>query len=278
MELIENKSFDMERALYGAQNIRAINCRFEGEADGESAFKESTNILAENCFFDLRYPFWHGKHITVFNSIMTEKCRAPIWYSENVEINELKLGGTKALRECKSIKIYDCQIASDEFGWDCDTIKIRTSQIRGEYFMRASKNLDMKEVMFDGKYSFQYLENGIIENCKLNTKDAFWHAKNVIVKNSVIKGEYLGWYSKNVTFEKCKIIGTQPLCYCKGLRLIDCEMYDCDLSFENSEVEATITTPIESIKNPKSGIIYVPIYNELIQDNKNRNVEIVTGG
>ena len=39
----------------------------------------------------------------------------------------------------------------------------------------------------------------------------------------------------------------------KGLKLINCEMIDTDLCFEKSEVEATITTSVRSIKNPLSG-------------------------
>ena len=117
-----------------------------------------------------------------------------------------------------------------------------------------------------GKYSFQYIENSIFENCIFDTKDAFWHAKNVTVRNSIVKGEYLAWYCENVTFENCKIIGTQPLCYCKGLKLIHCEMIGCDLAFERSEVEATITTPVLSIKNPLSGHITVPEVGEIIRD------------
>lgn len=83
----------------------------------------------------------------------------------------------------------------------------------------------------------------------------------------MVKGEYLAWYCENITFENCKIIGTQPLCYCKGLKLINCEMIDCDLAFERSEVEATITTPILSIKNPLPGsCIVVPAVDEIIRD------------
>ena len=125
-----------------------------------------------------------------------------------------------------------------------------------------------------GKYSFQYIENSIFENCIFDTKDAFWHAKNVTVRNSIVKGEYLAWYCENVTFENCKIIGTQPLCYCKGLKLIHCEMIGCDLAFERSEVEATITTPVISIKNPKSGTIRVPAVDEIIRDDPNSQGQI----
>lgn len=42
----------------------------------------------------------------------------------------------------------------------------------------------------------------------------------------MVKGEYLGWFSDGLTLIDCKIIGTQPLCYCKNLTLINCEMAD----------------------------------------------------
>ena len=129
-----------------------------------------------------------------------------------------------------------------------------------------SKNLDFKEVALEGKYSFQYIENSTFENCDFNTKDAFWHAKNVTVKNSRIKGEYLAWYAENITFENCVIIGTQPLCYCKNLKLINCQMHECDLSFEKSIVEATVTTHIDSVKNPISGSITAPSIGETIDE------------
>lgn len=117
-----------------------------------------------------------------------------------------------------------------------------------------------------GKYSYQYITDSVFENCVFDTKDAFWHARNVVVENSVVKGEYLAWYSENVTFRNCKIIGTQPLCYCKNLKLEDCGMIDTDLAFERSEVEASVTSPVLSIKNPLKGHIYVPEVGQIIRD------------
>ena len=86
------------------------------------------------------------------------------------------------------------------------------------------------------------------------------------VKNCVVKGEYLGWYSEGLTFENCRIIGTQPLCYCKNLKLINCTMTGCDLSFENSDVDAVIVGHVDSIKNPKSGRIEVDSVSEIIKE------------
>lgn len=48
--------------------------------------------------------------------------------------------------------------------------------------------------------------------------------------------------------------------------MIDCELVDADLCFEKSEVDATITTPVISIKNPLSGTIRVPVVGEIIYD------------
>lgn len=275
MTTITNKTFDEERTLYAAQDILVKDCAFDGPADGESAFKEGKNVAVDNCFFNLRYPFWHDTGLKIKNSEMTEHCRAALWYSENVEIGDTKLHGIKTLRECANIKMRGCDIISPEFGWSVRGITMEDCTAESEYFMMRSDHLNFRNVRMKGKYSFQYITDSVFENCVFDTKDAFWHGKNITVRNSVVKGEYLAWYSENITFENCKIIGTQPLCYCKNLKLINCEMIDTDLSFERSDVEATLTAPIISIKNPLSGHIYVPEVGELIMDIESAHGEII---
>ncbi|MDO4567145.1 MAG: DUF3737 family protein, partial [Oscillospiraceae bacterium] len=242
------------------------HCAFDGPADGESAFKESSDIKVEDCFFNLRYPFWHVHKLKISNSEMTELCRAALWYSDDIEISGTKLHGIKALRECGRVRIKDCDVVSPEFGWSVSDIEMENSTAVGEYFMMRSERLNFRNVRFKGKYSFQYIKDAVFENCTFDTKDAFWHAKNVVVRNSLVKGEYLAWYCENVIFENCKIIGTQPLCYCRGLKLINCEMNEADLCFEKSEVEACITSPVMSIKNPKAGTIHVPSVGQIVRD------------
>lgn len=273
--IIKNQVFDEERALYGSRDLRVENCSFDGPADGESAFKESKNIVVDSCYFNLRYPFWHDDGVEISNSEMTPLCRAALWYSNQIKITDSKLHGIKALRECSDVDMKGCNVVSTEFGWSVNGIRTEDCSFEGEYFMLRSSDLDFKKVSLQGKYSFQYIEDSIFENCDFNTKDAFWHAKNVTVRNSVVKGEYLGWYCENVTFENCKIIGTQPLCYCKGLKLINCTMEDADLCFEKSEVEATLTSPIISIKNPLSGRIVLPSADEIIMDDPAAKGEII---
>ena len=141
--------------------------------------------------------------------------------------------------------------------------------------MLRSSGLDFKGFTLNGKYSFQYITDAVFENCVFDTKDAFWHAKNVTVRNSVVNGEYLAWYAENITFENCKISGTQPFCYCSGLKLINCEMAGADFSFEKSDVEATLTAPVISIKNPRSGFIKLPYAEEIIRDSADSVCEII---
>lgn len=267
MRTIQNQTFDAERALYGSSGLLVKDCSFDGPADGESAFKECRDIQVESSFFNLRYPFWHDHFLTIEDSEMTELCRAALWYSDHITIKNTRLHGIKALRECSDVKMTGCHVISPEFGWSVHNVEMEDCDAESEYFMMRSTGLRFTNVRMKGKYSFQYIEDSVFENCTFDTKDAFWHAKNVTVRNSVVKGEYLAWYCENVTFENCKIIGTQPLCYCKGLKLVNCEMVDCDLAFERSEVEATITTPMISINNPLAGsCITVPAVKEVIRD------------
>ena len=264
---IENQTFDEERALYGARDVCVRNCRFDGPADGESAFKECENVTVDGAFMNLRYPFWHDHGLALHNVEMTELCRAALWYSEDVTIEDSRLHGIKALRECGNVRMSGCDVVSPEFGWSTRGLVMEGCTATSEYFMMRSTMLRFRNVRFTGKYSFQYIEDAVFDNCDFDTKDAFWHAKNVVVRNSRVRGEYLGWYSEDVTFENCTIIGTQPLCYCTDLRLVNCKMIDCDLAFERSHVQAEVTTPVVSVKNPLEGSrITLPAVGEVIRD------------
>lgn len=276
MKQICNQSFDEERAFYASSDIEMVNCRFVGPADGESAFKESSNISVKDCCFELRYPFWHGKNLKIENCTMTDMCRAALWYSEDIEIADSKLHGIKALRECDRVSIENSDVDSPEFGWFSKNVDIKNSTLKSEYFMLKSNNLKFFNTNFSGKYSFQYVTDATIENSTFDTKDAFWHGKDIYIKNCRIKGEYLAWYSENLTFENCIIEGTQPFCYCKNLKLINCQMLGADLAFEKSDVDAELTAPIISIKNPASGRIIVPKWDELIADDMG-DCEIIQG-
>ena len=255
MKIIEGKKFPNERDLYAAHDLLLKNCAFDGKEDGESALKESSDIILKNCYMNLRYPLWHDKNVELDSVTMTDKCRAALWYSDNVVINKSAMLGIKALRECHDVVINGTKIVSPEFGWKSHNIALTDCDIESMYLFFLATDLKLDKINFSGKYSFQYVENALITDSVLDTKDAFWHCKNVTVKNCVVKGEYLGWYSENLSFINCKIMGTQPLCYCKGLKIIDCEMEGTDLSFEYSDVEARVKGNIMSVKNPRSGKI-----------------------
>lgn len=277
MNTIANQTYDEERALYAARDVLVTSCRFDGPADGESPLKECADLTVDSCYFNLRYALWHDHNLTLSKSELTPLCRAALWYCEDVEVKDCKLHGIKALRECGNIRMEGCEVKSPEFGWFTRGITMKNCTMEGEYVFMRSDHLHFDHVTLNGKYSFQYITDSVFENCVLNTKDAFWHGKNITVRNCTVTGEYLAWYSENITFDHCKIVGTQPLCYCKGLKLIDCEMVDTDLSFERSEVEATLTAPILSIKNPLSGHIYVPAAGEIIRDIENANGQVILG-
>lgn len=277
MTILENRTYDEERALYGSDGVTLRKCCFAGPADGESALKESRNVQVEHCLMKLRYPFWHDEQLIIRDSKLTPQCRAALWYSRHIRITDTKLHGIKAVRECGDVSLCRCDIDSPEFGWSAQDIRMEDCTARSEYFLLRARHIRFRNVDFRGKYSFQYIEDGVFDHCQFDTKDAFWHGKNVTVRNSVIRGEYLAWYSEGLTLEHCRIIGTQPFCYCKNLRLVDCEMVDTDLCFEKSEVEAEITTPVVSIKNPLSGHIRLPAAGEIIRDDPRSGAKILVG-
>ena len=277
MKIIHGKRFGEERALYGSVDVKLSECSFSGAEDGESALKEARNLVLEKCRFDLRYPLWHTHGASLFQCEMSEGCRAPLWYSSDISLVDTRLYGTKAIRECRGVRLDSCHAVSEEFAWFLQDVHIKNSHVEGAYFMLKCEDVVLSGVELFGKYSLQYVKNGTIENCVLDTKDSLWHAKGITVRDSVLKGEYLAWYSEDLTLINCEIYGTQPFCYCKNLHLVDCRMHECDLSFEKSEVVANLLSPIVSIKNPASGRITVPSAGEIIMDDPEAQGEIVFG-
>ena len=265
--IIENQTFDEERALYGLKDLTVKNCRFDGPADGESAFKECRNIDVTGCFMNLRYPFWHVEKAKITDTNFTENCRAALWYDKDILIENSRLGGIKAIRECEYISLKNCSVNSPEFAWKSQKLTIENVTIEeSEYPFFEIRDAKITGLKMKGKYSFQYDENIEITDSELNTKDAFWHTKNVTVKNSIVKSEYLGWYSENLTLINCRIIGTQPFCYCKNLVLKNCTMEECDLAFERSTIDVEVSGKIDSIKNPLAGKITADSIRQIIME------------
>lgn len=278
MKKISNKQFDQERALYNLTDSEVVKCTFQGEADGESALKETRNVKISECEFHLRYPLWHADNFTVDKCAFFEPSRAPMWYCTKGKFTDCFMQSVKAVRECDGIELVRCTVNSPEFGWKSKNLTLVDCKVDSEYLFLDSDNVTARNLEMKGKYSFQYMHNVTVENSTLNTKDAFWHSENVLVKNCKVVGEYLGWYSKNLTFVDCEISGTQPLCYCENLTLINCTMTGCDLSFEYSDVQAEICGSVDSVKNPRSGKIVADAIGEIVleDDIMKGNCEIIT--
>ena len=270
-----HQQYDEERALYGLRDAEVLDCIFAGPADGESALKECHRIRVHQCAFSLRYPLWHAKDVVLSDSSMDEMTRAPIWYTERGVIRGCRISGIKALRECADTVVENSILLSPEFGWKCNGVTVRDCRIESEYLFFDSRRVTVERLQMKGKYSFQYMDDLTISDSVLDTKDAFWHSKNVTVTNTTLRGEYLGWFSENLTLVNCHIVGTQPLCYCKGLRLVDCTMENTDLSFEYSEVDATVKGHIVSVKNPRMGRICADSIGQIVLEDSVMETECI---
>lgn len=275
MEIIKNKEFGGERPLFGARNPRLENVTIHA---GESALKCCADIEADHCTFEGKYPFWHVDGFKVRDCLFTPGARAALWYSRNLEMTDTQVDAPKMFREMDGIMLRNVNIPdAEETLWHCDNVDIENVSVdKADYLFMHSRNIRINNWRQNGNYSFQYCRNVEIRDAVINSKDAFWGTENVTIYDSEITGEYLGWHSRRLTLVRCKISGTQPLCYARDLKLIDCEFApDCDLAFEDAEVEAKILTPVTSVKNPEKGRIEAPSFGEIIIDEHSKAIDPV---
>lgn len=266
MKTIRNEEFGGERPLFASHDLNLENVTIHA---GESALKECSDITAVNCRFEGKYPFWHVDRFTVKDCLFTPGARAALWYSNDLEMSDTLVEAPKMFREMTGIKLRNVTIPdAQETLWHCRSIDCEDVEVKNaDYLFMHCDDIKINRWKQQGNYSFQYCRNVKISNAKIDSKDAFWNTENVTVTDSELNGEYLGWHSRNLKLVRCHISGTQPLCYAKGLILEDCTFDpDCDLAFEESELNATVNSVITSVKNPTSGIIRAKGYGEIILD------------
>ena len=266
MDIIKDQYFEGERPMYARHGLRIENVTI---GPGESSLKEGSDLEAENCEFQGKYPFWECKNVTIKNCIFREGGRAAIWYSKDIEMADCLVEAPKMFRRISDLKLENVKFPNAlETFWDCKDIEAKNIEAdKGDYIFMHCSDIKIDGFRLQGNYSFQYAKDVVIRNADMDTKDAFWEAEDVTVYDSRINGEYLGWYSKNLHLVNCKIGGTQPLCYCENLVLENCVFEeDADLAFEYSDVEASIIGPVTSVKNPRSGRINADSYGEIILD------------
>ncbi len=266
MKTISNQEFGGERPLFGSHGLRLENVVIHA---GESALKECTDIEAEHCRFEGKYPFWHVDRFNIHDCLFTEGARAALWYSSDLRMTDTLVEAPKMFREMQRLILENVRIPdAQETLWHCDDITLRNVEVRNaDYLFMHCRNINITDYRQQGNYSFQYCRDVEIHNAVIKSKDAFWNTENVTVYDSELTGEYLGWHSHNLRLVNCRISGTQPLCYAHGLKMENCRMAeDCDLAFEGSTLDAEIIGNVTSVKNPTSGRILADGYGEIILD------------
>lgn len=264
MQLIENTEFGGERPLFGSHDIILKNVTIHA---GESALKCCQNVEAIDCRFEGKYPFWHVDGFKIKNCLFTEGARAALWYSKNLTMTDTVVEAPKMFREMHGLSLTNVRIPdAAETMWHCSGVTLRNVEVaKADYLFMHSSDIDIDDYRQQGNYSFQYCKNVVIRNAVIDSKDAFWNTEDVTVYDSELSGEYLGWHSRRLKLVRCRISGTQPLCYSHDLVLEDCVFdADCDLAFEDSELNARVISPITSVKNPRTGRIEAPSIGEII--------------
>lgn len=265
-QLIRREEFGGERPLFGSHGLRMEQVTIHA---GESALKECADIEAVECRFEGKYPFWHTDGFVVERCLFTEGARAALWYSRGLKMSDTRVEAPKMFREMEDLQLERVTIPhAAETLWHCRNVRLREVEVaEADYLFMHSADIRIENYRQQGNYSFQYCRNVEIRNAEIHSKDAFWNSEDVTVYDSVLDGEYLGWHSRRLRLVNCRISGTQPLCYAHDLVMENCIMdEDADLAFECSTLQATLTAPVRSVKNPRSGRIEAPGYGEIILD------------
>ncbi|MBP5355044.1 MAG: DUF3737 family protein [Lachnospiraceae bacterium] len=263
MDEIKQKLLTGERALFGSRDLIVKDCVFDG---GESPLKESANIELYDSLFRWKYPLWYCNGVKAVDCTWFEMARAGVWYTSDIEVTNAVIQAPKNFRRSRGIVLTDVAFTdAKETMWSCTDVKLtNVSVAKGDYFAMNCSDMEIDGLRLDGNYSFDGAKRVVIRNSRLLTKDAFWNSEDITVYDSFISGEYLGWNSKNLTLVNCTIESLQGMCYIDNLVMKNCKLINTTLAFEYANVDAEITSKVESVFNPGSGTIRAESIGELI--------------
>jgi len=263
MKEYRQKFFKGERALFAVDGVKIYDSIFD---EGESPLKESKNVEIYGSQFKYKYPIWYSNNVKVEGSNWLEMARSGVWYTKNISVKDALIQAPKNFRRCDGVSLENVTMThAEETFWMCKNIKLKNVTAAGHYFAMNSENIEVDGFKLDGNYSFDSAKNVTIRNAVLLSKDAFWNTENVTVYDSYICGEYLGWNSKNLTFVNCTIESLQGMCYVNSITMKNCKLINTTLAFEYAyDLDAEITTKIDSVFNPGSGSISAPAIDTLI--------------
>lgn len=266
MKEINQQFLTGERALFQEKDSHISYCTF---ADGESPLKESSDLEIENTLFRWKYPLWYSKNVIMKDCTLFDMARAGIWYTENISVRDTIIEAPKNFRRSKGIVLKNVSLPNaEETLWNCENIEMDTVTAKGDYFAMNCRNVKAVNFSLVGNYSFDGASNVEIRNSRMLSKDAFWNADNITVYDSFISGEYLGWNSKNITLINCTIESLQGMCYIDNLVMKNCRLINTNLAFEYSQADVEIVGSVDSVLNPKGGIIRADRIGELIMDGR----------
>ncbi|WP_076463679.1 DUF3737 family protein [Actinomyces mediterranea] len=265
MDTVAQQRFTGERALFKARDLTITDSVFD---NGESPLKESARISIDDSIFRWKYPLWYCRDITVANSAFLTMARAGIWYTRDVDLVNCTYQAPKGIRRCSDVTITDTAFTdAQETLWWNERITLANVTASGDYFAKDCTDIRVTGLRLVGNYAFDSCRNVLVEDSHLLAKDAFWNCENVIVRNSFITGEYLGWNTRALTLENCTIESLQGLCYVNGLTMRNCRLINTTLAFEYcTDIDAEITTTVDSILNPVNGRIRAAGFGQITID------------
>ena len=259
---IKQKILTGERALFMAHDLQISDSIF---TDGESPLKESHDIDVNGSMFKWKYPLWYCKNVNIKDTTWFDMARAGVWYTDHIRVENAIIEAPKNFRRCNDVTLKNVTFPNaSETLWNCNDLHMENVTANGDYFAMNDRNVQISGLNLIGNYSFDGVSNVEIHNAKMLSKDSFWNSENVTVYDSFISGEYLGWNARNLTLINCTIESLQGMCYIDNLVMKNCKLINTTLAFEYSSVDAEITSKIDSVMNPESGVIRAEHIDELI--------------
>ncbi len=196
--------------------------------DEERALYDISDASVISCTFD--GPADGESALKECRNIKVENCdfrlRYPFWHVDGAEIKNSRMTET-----CRAALWYDSDVVIEgsvlhgiKALRECDRTEIKNCDINSDEFAWRCRGLKIYNTDMVSQYQFFECSDMEIQDLCMKGKYSFQYVKNVIIKNSDFKTKDAFWHAENVTVYDTVLEGEYLGWYSKNLKLVRCHI------------------------------------------------------
>lgn len=154
------------------------------------------------------------------------KLRYPFWHAGLTKLRDCRMTDTcrAALWYGQALYLADCTLNGIKALRECEEVTLKNCRIDSPEFGWFCRNVTLADCTLTAEYPFLQCRGLDFTRLSMKGKYSFQYVENAVIRDSVLDTKDAFWHTKNVTVYDSTIQGEYLAWYSENLRLVRCKI------------------------------------------------------